>query len=382
MKPIRLVAVALSLLFLASPTLSSAKSLTVATADAAAKKTPTVDLVIALDTSNSMDGLIASAKSRLWDVVNELATAKPTPRLRVALYSYGNDSFTAKSGWVRQESEFTTDLDALYQKLSALRTNGGTEYVSRVGMAAADELKWDDSKDTLKLLFIAGNEPANQDPEQDPKAMAKHAISKGIVVNTIYCGSGASAEANGWMEVAKAADGRFAIIDQDKGVAEIPTPMDTKLAELSGKLNQTYVSYGRRGAEKKEAQASADMAASSMGAGVAASRAQAKAGKLYEAGDWDAVDAEKNKPGTIAAAPAAELPPEMQTMKPAEREAYVKEKAAEREKIQAEIATLSSQRQKFLADEAKKTKNDDTLGAALKKAVREEASQKGYTFEK
>ena len=49
---------------------------------------------------------------------------------------------------------------------------------------------------------------------------------------------------------------------------------------------------------------------------------------------------------------------------------------------QAEIAKLSKDREKFLADEAKKTKTDDTLGAALKKAVREEASAKGYSFEK
>ena len=41
-----------------------------------------VDLVIALDVSGSMSGLIDSAKQRLWDIVNELAQANPRPDLR------------------------------------------------------------------------------------------------------------------------------------------------------------------------------------------------------------------------------------------------------------------------------------------------------------
>src|SRR5438445_5786693 len=83
-----------------------------------------VDLVIALDTSNSMDGLIDSARQKLWDVVNLLAQARPQPVLRVGLISYGNDDYDPASGWVRKESELTTDLDGIYARLFALRTHG------------------------------------------------------------------------------------------------------------------------------------------------------------------------------------------------------------------------------------------------------------------
>ena len=58
-----------------------------------------IDVVICLDVSNSMDGLILSAKNKLWDIVNELAKIKPTPNLRVGLYSYGHNSYDAKIGW-------------------------------------------------------------------------------------------------------------------------------------------------------------------------------------------------------------------------------------------------------------------------------------------
>src|SRR4051794_40097004 len=127
-------------------------------------KEKTIDVVICLDVSNSMDGLIASAKSKLWDIVNDLARAKPTPNLRVGLYSYGNDGYDAKIGWVRKELDLTTDLDALYQKLTALTTNGGTEYVTRVCRDAMAQQPWSKDKDALKIIFVCGNEPASQDP--------------------------------------------------------------------------------------------------------------------------------------------------------------------------------------------------------------------------
>ncbi len=42
------------------------------------RKAPLIQLAILLDTSNSMDGLIAQAKTQLWQIVNELATACST----------------------------------------------------------------------------------------------------------------------------------------------------------------------------------------------------------------------------------------------------------------------------------------------------------------
>ena len=68
-----------------------------ATAGQPAGGKPDIDLVICLDTSNSMDGLIESAKVRLWDIVNEVAKAQPEPRLRIALFTYGKAQDTQRS---------------------------------------------------------------------------------------------------------------------------------------------------------------------------------------------------------------------------------------------------------------------------------------------
>ena len=58
-----------------------------------------------------------------------MAKIKPAPRLRVALYSYGNDGYDPKVGWVKKDIDLTGDLDLLYQKLFALTTRGGKQTV-------------------------------------------------------------------------------------------------------------------------------------------------------------------------------------------------------------------------------------------------------------
>ncbi len=209
-----------------------------------------VQVALCLDTSSSMDGLIDSAKRKLWDVVNDLAKAKPTPDLRVALYSYGNNAYDPKTGWVRQEIDLTADLDRVADSLFALRATtvrGGDEYVARVCREAVERLRWSDDARALKVIFVCGNESAEQDPQVKLKAVAEAAVRKGIILNTIYCGSPQDQEALAWREFARLGEGRFAAIDQDRGIVTIATQHDKELTELGGKLNNTYCFAGRDG---------------------------------------------------------------------------------------------------------------------------------------
>ena len=241
-------------------------------APAPAAKAKNIDVAICLDISGSMDGLIDSAKNKLWDVVNELAKIKPTPNLRVALYTYGCDAYDPNVGWIKKDLDLTTDLDALYQKLFTLRTNGGTEYVTRVCRDAVRDLKWSEDKGALKLIFVCGNEPASQDPVVKLKEAADFAISKGVIINPIYCGGADDGDARDWREFAALCGGRFAAIDQNRGSVVVATPVDKQLAELGVKLNETYVSYGKGGGDKKANQAEQTFNASKQPAGVAQAR--------------------------------------------------------------------------------------------------------------
>jgi len=343
-----------------------------------------VDMAICLDTSGSMSGLIQSAKQKLWAVVSELATAKPKPVLRVALYHYGNDGLKSENGWVKQLCPLTTDLDMVYEKLFPLTTNGGTEYVARVMRAATTELKWDKSKDTLRVIFVAGNEPATQDTTHKLRDTCKAAATAGIIVNTIHCGSEAVGRKTGWADAAAWADGQYAAIDHDRGTVVINTPHDKKLAELSAKLNTTYIGYGKRGKEGKGRQTAQDSNASSLNAPAAAQRASAKAGGLYSNAGWDLVDASKGKDFDITKIKNDDLPEGMRKMSDAEKKAYIAKQASSRAGIQKEIMELSKKRDAFVKAEMARTGLDEksSFDAALRDMIRTQAEKQNFKFEK
>ena len=68
------------------------------------KSVAKVQIAILLDTSGSMQGLIEQAKTQLWRMINEMASAQKhgrIPRLEVALYEYGKNSIPASEGYLR-----------------------------------------------------------------------------------------------------------------------------------------------------------------------------------------------------------------------------------------------------------------------------------------
>ncbi|MFM8963812.1 MAG: hypothetical protein ACKOGD_08225, partial [Sphingomonadales bacterium] len=117
-----------------------------------------VQLVILFDTSNSMDGLLNQAKSRIWAIVNEASTLtyQGAPiTLEIAMYDYGNTSIPAAQNYVRKQLDFSTDLDLVSEKLFGLRTSGGDEYCPAVIVSSLKELNWSSSPQDLKLIYIA-----------------------------------------------------------------------------------------------------------------------------------------------------------------------------------------------------------------------------------
>lgn len=378
MTPLRLSAAALVLL--AGAALSQAAPVPPATKP--------VDLVICLDVSGSMNGLIDSARLKLWDVVNELAKIKPTPMLRVAVYSYGGQgaNYPADKGYIHKEIDLTTDLDAVYEKLNALKISGHIEYVTGVSKRAIEEQKWSDEKGALKLLFVCGNEEADQDTGVSYEDLGKLAKDKGVVVNTIYCGPSNDNIYPGWKAVAELCGGKHANIDMDKAAKQVvSTPYDKELNELSGKLNTTYVAYGKDGKEKAENQKKQDDNAQKAAPGAGASRAEAKGGSQYRNDAWDLLDRMKNDPKfDLKSLKEEDLCDEMKKLKPDEREGYLKKKAEEREEIKKKIAELSAKRAKHIEEEQKKAPRSDgekALDDALKATIRTQAKDKGFEVE-
>ncbi len=349
---------------------------------AGAEKEELIQMAILLDTSNSMDGLINQAKSQLWKIVNELAIAKKngkSPKLEVALYEYGKSSIPANEGYMRMILPLSTDLDAVSNELFKLTTNGGDEYCGQVIDSATKGLKWSSSTGDMKVIFIAGNEPFTQGGTDYVKS-CKAAISKGIVVNTIFCGSYNEGVQTKWKDGADLADGKYINIDQNQVVADIKAPQDDQITKLGLELNKTYIAYGSAGKAKKEMQAEQDKNASSMGAGSLVQRSVAKASEQYSNAGWDLVDAADSKSVNIEEMKDEELPAEMKGMDKKQRREYIEKMTKKREELQKKINTLNEERRRYVEAEMKKNAEQNTLDSAIIKTVRKQAEDKNFKF--
>lgn len=343
---------------------------------------PLVQMAILLDHSGSMSGLINQARQHLWKIVNEFATVRrdgKEPRLQVALYKYGN-------GRPERLVEFTDDLDKVSEKLFAIQIEGGSEHCGQVIQSAVDELLWSKDKADMKCIFIAGNEPFTQGPV-DYKGACNNAVLKGISVSTIFCGGEVQGVNGKWQDGAVLADGTFLNIDQNQAVVVIEAPQDKKIADLSSKLNTTYVAFGT--AAKREAavtnQFAQDANATNLNAYACASRAMTKASNQYFC-SWDLVDACKTGKVKLADLKKEELPKDLQKLTTKELEEYVEKKQKERDKIREEIKELSEKRTAYITAEQKKLAKTDpaanSLDAAIIFSVREQATRMNYTIQK
>ena len=293
---------------------------------------PKIQLAILLDTSSSMSGLINQSRNQLWQVVNEFSRTRKngvTPTLEVAVYEYGNSGLAAKGGYIRQVTDLTTELDQVSEGLFALTTNGGDEYCGYVIKTAVTDLEWSRSKQDIKAIFIAGNEPFTQGPVPFQEAIAA-AKQKGITVNTIHAGDHHVGAQSGWKDGAILAGGDYMSIDHNHRVAHIEAPQDKRIAELNAKLNQTYVPYGTEGRVKAKRQQEQDAKSGAISSGLLAKRAQSKTSKMYNNSSWDLVDAFETGDVKLNELNDKQLPAEMQKMDKAEQEKYVAGKAKER----------------------------------------------------
>ncbi len=340
-------------------------------------------LALLLDTSNSMDGLIDQAKSQLWKIVNELASARchdgSRPKIRIALYEYGNDGLPSSEGYIRQVSPLTDDLDLISERLFSLKTNGGNEFCGQVIKASLNQLAWSASEADLKMIFIAGNEPFTQG-EVPYRVACSLAKDKDVVVNTIYCGSFNEGIGSSWKSGADLTGGTYMSIEQNRRTVYIPTPYDEKIEAMNDRLNNTYLYYGKSGASKKEMQSVQDKNAESYGRSNKVERAVSKSSHAYRNSTWDLVDASKENEKAVSDAKEDDLPKEMKGLSMEQRKEYVRRKGEERSSVQAEIQTMNKKRQEYIASHTPKESQDATLDAAMINAIKEKAKTKNLSF--
>ena len=342
-----------------------------------------VQVAILFDTSNSMDGLIDQAKSRIWNIINELSSLRyqnQVPIIEIALYDYGNSGLSAEANYVRQQVSLTTDLDLISEKLFALSTNGGNEYCGAVIQKSMQDLNWSGNSLDLKMIYIAGNEPFNQGSIAY-KEVCSTASARSIFVNTIYCGNYDQGIREFWKDCAVIAKGDYFNIDSDKAIVQVSTPFDEAINKYNDSLNNTYFGYGSLGNLKKSNQLAQDVNAEIQSISSKTERAIVKSKTAYSNESWDIIDAVDKGFKDITKMEEAELPAEFKGKTDEQKIQLIEGKKNERLIFQTKIAQLAINRQNFILEKNKNqiSEKTDDFGTSINVSILKKATEIGYT---
>lgn len=214
--------------------------------------TQTIELVICADLSASTNGLIQDIKHSFWMLINHNNTLIPKPVLRIGIVVYGRPSFGIKNNYVKVLSDFTTNYDSLFLKMDELNPTieKGDQYVGAALATTMNQLSWNKDKNTLKMVYLIGNGKVSAGTTKVDEA-CKVAVSKGIVIQSVYCYSAIlEKEIKGWENIANQTHGKTTTAYINK---LYPTDANVNINELwkSNKLfNQSFIYYGEHGLAK------------------------------------------------------------------------------------------------------------------------------------
>jgi hypothetical protein len=340
---------------------------------------PRIEVVFALDTTGSMSDLIEGAKQKIWSIADELASGTPTPELRIGLVAYRDRG----DAYVTQHYPLSDDLDAVYEKLTSFRADGGGDSPESVNQALFEALHqsaWSSSGDVYRAIFLVGDAPPHLDYANDVPYLetVKEAASRGIVINTVQCGDMGGTKPI-WLAIAQGAQGSYASIAQSGGMQQIAAPMDEEIDRVNAALSGTVVPYGARETQEK-VRNKTRMAMEAPPAASAARHAYlGKKGGTIVTGGGDLVDDLRSGRVKLEGVKSDELPSELQALAPEARRQALEVRAAERDKLKARLDVLVKERAAFVRGEEQKRRAAgarDGFDAEVMKAVKTQAAQR------
>ena len=348
---------------------------------------PVVDAVFVLDTTGSMSGLIETAKDKIWSIASTMASAQPSPRIRIGLVAYRDrgDDYVVKT------VELSENLDAVYAELMQFQAGGGgdgPESVNAALDAAVNQLNWSEQQQAYRVVFLVGDAPPHmdyQDEKQYPEIVAE-ARSKGIVINAIQCGNMVETAAP-WTQIAGLGGGMFFQVEQAGGAVAYSTPYDSDLATLATRLDETRLYYGSEA--EQSAMADKVAAARSIDA-MASEEARARrgvfnlsgAGRVNKLGHKELVSDYAAGDVDLDSLDEAELPAAIGSLEKPEQKAFLDELVAERAEVESEMQALAKARAEFIARKVKEEGGaEDSLDHKLYEAISRQSVSAGLEYE-
>ncbi len=337
---------------------------------------PRIEVVFALDTTASMSGLIDGAKRKIWGLANKLASGEPRPEIRIGLVGYRDIG----DAYVTQKVAMTDDLDEVYGQLMAFQAGGGGDGPEHVNQALSDalhEMQWSNEPNTLRLVFLVGDAPPHDDYDDGMTAvgLAQTAKQKGIIINTVRCGSDGATEAV-WQQVAAAAGGEYTSIQQDGGMVAVDTPYDQQLQELNAALSDTVLGWGSAEDKRRSAAKMSNRKAMAAPAAAEAASYAAKSGKLNRE---DFLNALEGGVG-LDEVSEEELPAELQGKDAAAQKQVLESKKKRRRELNRQILEISKKRDAYLRDAEKAAGAEDAFDNKVMDNVAEQAAGIGVTY--
>ncbi len=346
---------------------------------------PKIDVVFVLDTTGSMEGLIETAKEKIWSIATTMASAQQAPEIRIGLVAYRDRG----DSYVTKVVELSDDLDSVYATLMDFEAGGGGDTPESVNKALYDavhEMSWSQQDQAYQVIFLVGDAPPHMDYNEVryPEIVAA-AQEKGIVINAIQCGEIPSA-VEPWTQIASLGHGNFLQVEQAGGAVAFTTPFDAKIASLSAKLDDTRLYYGND--EEKEEMRGKVAAIEKLHEGASyAARARRGAfnasasGRTNLLGNNELVAAVADGSVELSELDEDALPEMLKPMSSTEQGAYIAELAGERADLQRQIKDLSQDRSGYLAKKVEEAGGlKDSLDQKLYDTVKAQASEAGLEY--
>lgn len=340
---------------------------------------PRIEVVFALDTTGSMDQLIEGAKRKIWAIADELASAQPQPELSIGLVAYRDRG----DAYVTQHYPLSSDLDAVYQQLSALAAAGGGDGPESVNQAlyeAVHNSAWTDSKGAYRTVFLVGDAPPHEDYANDVpyQNTIQAALARGIVINTVQCGNQHDTTPI-WTAIAQRTQGSYASIEQSGGMQQIAAPMDAEIDRLNAQLNETVLPYGAV-EQQKSVREKARVAASAPAAASASRQAFLnKKGGGIVTGAGDLLDDVRTGRVDASKLSRDELPSELRDLAPEARTQALQRRSSERAKIKSQLDSLVKERSAYVRAEEQKQRASgvrDGFDGEVMRAVKTQAKER------
>ncbi len=347
---------------------------------------PRIEVVFVLDTTGSMGGLIQSAKEKIWSIASTMASAQSAPEIKMGLVAYRDRG----DAYVTKVIDLSSDLDSMYATLMDFKANGGGDGPESVNQALYDavhKISWSEDQNTYKVVFMIGDAPPHTDYQNDVQyaVTAKVAQGKGILINTIQCGTDANTKIQ-WQKIAQLGGGDYFQVDQAGSAVAIVTPYDKQLAELSKKIEDTRLYFGNKTeklAQSMKHEATDKLRKLSSTASLArrAEFNSSDSGRVNMYGENELVGSISSGTIDLSEIDADDLPTVMHDMTFEEQESLIKEKAGQRKELDRQILAATEQRRDYLKNKAKKAGGyKDSLDEKIYSAVKKQAGKKGFIY--